>query len=155
MASEVDPLLYEHPDDSPTEPDTPPIHKSSICTDNNNNNLDPGEECCTARPNLVRESAQVHADLPEEIPDSQESLDLSDSPEGLEDDSFHTDQTVVLIHGTQITQKPKPQYVSQKTSLPLLLYTGPLLFFASWIQDLPTLNFYSCLILYPYKSHFS
>jgi len=125
MAAEVDPTLFEHLDDSPTEADSLPAHKYRKCTDNNTPDL--GEKPPTPRSKLVRENARVHFELPEEIPDSQESLDLSDTPNELEDNSFHTEETVVLAQGTQITLKPKPKYVSPKTSLSLVLLIALLL----------------------------
>lgn len=110
MAAEVDPKLCEHSDDSSTEDESTAVHIDSERTDKPTPAR--GKHPYTPRSKLVSEEADRRLELPEEIPDSQESLDFSETCDPSPEDSFHTEDTVILEGGTQITAKPTPKYVS-------------------------------------------
>jgi hypothetical protein len=110
MAVEDYPELYEHWDDSFTENKSTAVNTNNKRTDNPSSAC--GQQPNTPRPRLAREDADKRLELPEEIPDSQESLGLSESYEQSPGNSFHTEDTVILEGGTQITAKPTPKYVS-------------------------------------------
>ncbi len=115
MAPRRKPILHKDKDDSSTDDDRIAPIKRYKPTDKLN--LVPATEPVTRHFKLVRENARVELELPEEIPDSQESLDhVSDTLEEreLDEDSFHTEDTIVLEGGTRITPRPQPKYVSFK-----------------------------------------
>ena len=107
MAAEVDPKLCERSDDSSTEDESTAVHINSKHTDKPTPARD-------KKPHTRRssKSADKCLELPEEIPDSQESLDLSETSDQSPGESFQTEDTVILEGGTKITAKPEPKYVS-------------------------------------------
>lgn len=110
MADEVDPTLYECSDDSSTEDESIAVHIKSKGTDKFTLAL--GKQPSTPRSRLVHKNADKRLDLPREIPDSQESLDLSESCDQSPGNSFHTEDTVIIEGGSRIPAKPTPKYVS-------------------------------------------
>ncbi len=110
MAIEDYPELYEHWDDSFTEDKSTAVNTDDKRADNPSSAC--GQQPNTPRPRHACEDADKRLELPEEIPDSQESLGLSESYEQSPGASFHTEDTVILEGGTQITAKPIRKYVS-------------------------------------------
>lgn len=110
MAAEVDPKLYEHWDNSSTEDESTAVLTTSKRTDKPTpaRRIKP----YTPRSRPVRDDADEHLELPEEIPDSQESLDLSETCDQPPVTSFQTEDTVILEGGTKLAAKPTPKYVS-------------------------------------------
>lgn len=71
--------------------------------------------CLTSSPvsnDTASEKAKVHFRLPDEIPDSQESLDQIDDLDDLDAESFHTEDTVIIEGGFQPTTRYRHGRVS-------------------------------------------
>lgn len=113
MAPKVDSGLYEHWDDSSTEDESTAVRITGKRTDKPT----PARRIkrYTPRSRPVREDADEHPELPEEIPDSQESLDLSETGDQSPVNSFRTEDTVILEGGTKLAAKPTPKYVSPES----------------------------------------
>lgn len=115
MAAEVDPKLYEHSDASSTEDESAAVLIKYKRTDKSTTAR--GKQPTAPHSRLVPKGSGKRLGLPEEIPDSQESLDLSETGSQSPRNSFRTEDTVIIEGGTQITARPTPKYVSPEVLL--------------------------------------
>ena len=113
MTAGVDPDLCEHSSDYSTEDESIAVHTVGKRADKPTPARD--KKPYTAPSPLCREGVDKNLELPAEIPDSQESLDLSESGDQSPGNSFHTEDTIVIEGGTKITAKPTPKYVSSES----------------------------------------